>query len=530
MSWKHRNILGILLLLAASLLWVWGKGNVTESHNFSEETTAVMAIETSTAIPVAEPTEETTSISTDSELAYTESVTEMIPSTVVVVDDMPYSPTNTYEELDGRSGNKAFGIAVCVIGTIMGILGIFVLPQKKAVLGPDGIAALWFLGGWWYGYMLYTVGNFREFFLIRVVAIFLPLLTLRILWGWCLCRFSLKQCLLRRVASHLPGEGWTLLLFLGWFILAATGLCVYRVVYFKPHHWMVFSAGMVTGGFGLLFLLKYTMELQHLRKQLDSYRQGLPIEVKEGAFAQTEEQLLLIRREHEEAVKTAVVGERFKVDLIANVSHDLRTPLTSILGYSELLEKEELSPKGKEQLARLHEKSVYMNELVESLFELTKVESGALEPKREQIDLVRLLEQTIGFFDDRLQETSLEIRRHYGVEHSQITSDGGMLHRVFANLLGNALKYALPCTRIYLELKEETEIVCIRMVNTANYEMDFSEEEILERFARGDKARSTQGSGIGLAIAKTYTEAVGGTFRIRVDGDQFSAFVTLPKN
>ena len=236
-----------------------------------------------------------------------------------------------------------------------------------------------------------------------------------------------------------------------------------------------------------------------------------------------------MRAQHEEAVRAAVASERFKVELISNVSHDLRTPLTSILGYSELLQKETLSPEGQEQLRRLYQKAGYMNDLVESLFELTKVSSGVAESRKEPIDLVRLLEQTIGLFDDQLTSAGLTVRRSYGADAIPIVTDGARMHQVFANLLGNAIKYALAGTRIYLDVKETDHNFRIRMMNTASYEMDFKPDEIVQRFARGDQARSTQGSGLGLAIAQTYTESVGGTFRVLIDGDQFSAVVELPK-
>ena len=121
------------------------------------------------------------------------------------------------------------------------------------------------------------------------------------------------------------------------------------------------------------------------------------------------------------------------------------------------------------------------------------------------------------------------MRRHYEADTLPVTTDGARMHQVFANLLGNAIKYALPGTRIHLEVRTREDSYLIRMVNTASYEMDFQPEEIIQRFARGDKARSTQGSGLGLAIAQTYTESVGGAFRVAIDGDQFSAIVTLPK-
>ena len=171
-----------------------------------------------------------------------------------------------------------------------------------------------------------------------------------------------------------------------------------------------------------------------------------------------------------------------------------------------------------------------MRELVDALFELTRVSSGAVRAKQEEIDLIRLLEQTVGLFDDSLTAAGLLVRRHYGMEAAPIVTDGGRMHQVFANLLGNAVKYALSGTRIYLETAEQADSYSVRMVNTASYEMDFEPEEILQRFARGDKARSTAGSGLGLAIAKTYTESVGGSFSVTIDGDQFNTVVTLPKN
>jgi signal transduction histidine kinase len=170
-----------------------------------------------------------------------------------------------------------------------------------------------------------------------------------------------------------------------------------------------------------------------------------------------------------------------------------------------------------------------MKDLVESLFELTKVSSGVVESKKEKIDLVRLLEQTIGLFDDQLIRTGLVVRRNYFSDTILIITDGGRMHQVFANLLDNAIKYALEGTRIYLEVKETKDSYLVRMTNTSSYEMDFTPDEIMQRFARGDKARSTKGSGLGLAIAQTYTESAGGSFRISPDGDQFSAIVELPK-
>lgn len=171
-----------------------------------------------------------------------------------------------------------------------------------------------------------------------------------------------------------------------------------------------------------------------------------------------------------------------------------------------------------------------MRDLVEELFELTKVSSGTVDAKREKIDLIRLLEQTLGLFDDRLTASGLTVRRHYEADSIPVISDGARLHQVFANLIGNAVKYSMRGTRVHIEVRSAEEFYIVRITNIASYEMDFTPEEVMQRFFRGDKARSTQGSGLGLAIAKTYSESVGGAFDVKVDGEQFSAIVSVPKD
>lgn len=235
-----------------------------------------------------------------------------------------------------------------------------------------------------------------------------------------------------------------------------------------------------------------------------------------------------VKLKQQATIEKARISERMRVDLVANVSHDLRTPLTSIIGYGELLEREKLSEEGQRNLSKLEEKSAYLREMVDAVFELAKVSSGTVKCRCEEIDLIRLLEQTIGDYEDQLREKGFEVRRHYETAQLPILSDGIFLHQVFSNLLSNAIKYTMPGTRIHLEVKRNDAEITVRMMNVASYEMTFTEEEIMERFARGDASRNTEGSGLGLAIAKTYTEAVGGRFHIEVDGDQFAAVVRLP--
>ena len=282
-------------------------------------------------------------------------------------------------------------------------------------------------------------------------------------------------------------------------------------------------------GIAVACSMRYSRQSDRLQQKIKALHHGEVIWAEQGLFQQDEALLCQLQSQRDEAIRAAVVGERFKVELISNVSHDLRTPLTAILGYGELLQQEQLSAEGEKRLTSLNQKAGYMRNLVDSLFELTKVSSGAVEPNWEKLDLIRLLEQTIGLLDDQLGVHGLQVRRKYSADSILLATDGNRIHQVFANLLENAIKYALQGTRIYLTVTEQEKDVQVRITNTACYEMHFQPEEIVQRFARGDQARTTQGSGLGLAIVQTYTQSVGGNFQVEVDGDQFRGIVTLPK-
>ena len=518
MSLKHRNIIAIILIFVASVCWTFGQQMLNTHTDDSIAATTYPAIEATihpTTVDTVYPNEDWT-IPTNTTTAASE-------------------PRGNDREENSRSG-RMLGMILSFAAAIAGIIAIFVLSQKNAIIGSDGIClALALLATayhislnmeyifWWTTIQTLTL-------LSKIVCAFVVLLCIRELFGWIRVRFSLSWCLAQRIAKRCAAPQISLLVFVAWIMLPLVVLACFRESNVYEVFWICVVGFVATSAFGFLCLWKYGTDLNHFKKQLSNYQNGKPITVGDGAFAQTEAQLLDVQAQHEEAVRTAVTSERFKVELISNVSHDLRTPLTSILGYSELLQNETLSPDGQEQLRRLHQKAGYMNDLVESLFELTKVSSGVIESKKDKIDLVRLMEQTIGLFDDQLVSAGLVVKRSYCADTIPAITDGARMHQVFANLLGNAIKYALAGTRIYLEVRETHSSYLIRMMNTASYEMDFKPDEIMQRFARGDKARSTKGSGLGLAIAQTYTESVGGSFRVSVDGDQFSAIVELPKN
>lgn len=509
MSLKRCNSIACGLLLLAAVLWTFGYGMVQEvpGNGIAETSFATAYTATEWTTPDMES-------STPSE-----------------------TTPGVQEAAQGKPDGKFLGVLLCFLSAAAGITGVIGLRQTAPVLGPDGVSMLLAIGGALY----YFLGN-MDYILwsstLRVLTVyaniivsFAVLVSARELWGWARAKFRLSWCLSHRAAKRLPRPQLCLLVYVGWIILTLTGLGCHLIWFARYGSLRAVSLWgfLAAAVFGFLCLWRYGADLEHFKMQLDNFQQGRPIAVGDGAFARTEAQLLEVQAQHKEAVRTAVTSERFKVELISNVSHDLRTPLTAILGYSELLQKETLSPEGQEQLRRLHQKAGYMSELVESLFELTKVSSGVIEAKKEKIDLIRLLEQTTGLFDDQLTNAGLSVRRSYVSDSIPVVTDGARMHQVFANLLGNAIKYALTGTRIYLEVQETECSYLIRMMNTASYEMDFKPDEIMQRFARGDKARSTKGSGLGLAIAQTYTESVGGKFHVAVDGDQFSAIVELPK-
>ncbi|HOB29862.1 MAG TPA: HAMP domain-containing sensor histidine kinase [Bacillota bacterium] len=228
------------------------------------------------------------------------------------------------------------------------------------------------------------------------------------------------------------------------------------------------------------------------------------------------------------AVSEKLKSERLKIDLITNMSHDLKTPLTSIASYVDLLAKEDLPAHVKDYVSILSQKTERLKNLIQDLFDLSKATSNNLALDIKEIDLCRLIEQTLADMEELIQDSGIPFKVDLPDEPVLMKNDGAKLSRVFQNLLSNAVKYSLPGTRVFVNLQVVDNEAVVTIKNTANYEMNFEEEDILERFARGDASRTTEGSGLGLSIAKSYTEACGGKFAIRIDGDQFTAEVRLP--
>ncbi len=235
-----------------------------------------------------------------------------------------------------------------------------------------------------------------------------------------------------------------------------------------------------------------------------------------------------IDRGFNESFEEQMKAERMKVELITNVSHDLKTPLTSIISYVDLLSKEEdLSKTAREYVSILSEKSDRLNKMVVDVFDLAKSTSGNIQLDFQTLDLKKLIEQTVGDMVDDIQKSGFQIKTNFPEEPVYIVADGKRLYRVFQNIIDNALKYSMEGTRIYISLMDEYGNATVVIQNIAGYEMNFTSEEILQRFSRGDGSRTTEGSGLGLAIAESFTKACGGDFKIEIDGDMFKVLISF---
>ena len=230
------------------------------------------------------------------------------------------------------------------------------------------------------------------------------------------------------------------------------------------------------------------------------------------------------------AVEERIKSERFKAELITNVSHDLKTPLTSIINYVDLLKKQPIdNPTVQEYIEVLDRKSQRLKKLTEDLVEASKASTGTLTVNRERIGVSQLVGQASAEYSDRLGGQSLELVTTLPEDEAYVWADGRHVWRILDNLLSNCCKYAMPGSRVYLDVAARGDRVYLTMKNVSKDPLNVPAEQLLARFVRGDEARSTEGSGLGLSIAQSLTELQGGAFTLTVDGDFFKAEVSLPR-
>ncbi|MEO2507889.1 sensor histidine kinase [Clostridium paraputrificum] len=292
------------------------------------------------------------------------------------------------------------------------------------------------------------------------------------------------------------------------FILMAIGVIGYVLVIGKEVNKLKkTTSNIVKGNYQNELLVSGPHILREISKDLSNIQEGL-----------------------ESAIDNAVKSERMKGELITNVSHDLKTPLTSIINYVDLLSKDNISNEDREKyIGVLKEKSQRLKVLIEDLFEASKAASGAIELDIVELDPVALLRQTIGELEDKIESSNLQIIKNIPEEKLLILADGKKTFRVFQNLLSNIIKYSMKGSRVYIDVEQDEEYVNIIFKNISESQLNVEAEELMERFKRGDVSRTTEGSGLGLSIAKSLVELQGGEFEIEIDGDLFKAIVRLKK-
>lgn len=318
---------------------------------------------------------------------------------------------------------------------------------------------------------------------------------------------------------------------LGLFLLAIVHLWEIAIGYNDPSFMMSFWL-MRYLIFGPLILYAAIM-LRRLEKGAASLASGdlshqVPTKGMVGNFKRSAIHLNSIGGGMARAVDQRLKSERMKTELITNVSHDIKTPLTSIINYADLISKEESSnPKIAEYTETLLKHSDRLKHLIEDLVEASKASSGAVDVQKAPCDMGVLFEQILGEYAQKLEAQSLEIVTRLPDASVMIMADGHLLRRVFDNLLNNIYKYAQPHTRVYLSAQRTAQAVTVTLKNISSAPLGISTDELLERFVRGDAARHSEGNGLGLSIAKSLTELQGGTLAIDIDGDLFKVTLTF---
>ncbi len=283
-------------------------------------------------------------------------------------------------------------------------------------------------------------------------------------------------------------------------------------------------------GLCYIALLMHQLKKGGERMAAGDYRQKIDTRYMVWDFKAHAETLNNIGGGMSAAVEERLKSERLKTELITNVSHDIKTPLTSIVNYVDLLKKEQIdSENAQKYLEVLERQSARMKKLIEDLVEASKASTGNIVVNAVQTNLVELLNQSLGEYAERFEQCGLVPVLRTPQNDIAVLADGRLLWRVFDNVLNNICKYSLQGTRVYLDISSSDTQVTVTFKNISSYPLNVSADELLERFVRGDSARTTEGSGLGLAIAKSLTELQNGRFDLAADGDLFKVMVTFDR-
>lgn len=339
--------------------------------------------------------------------------------------------------------------------------------------------------------------------------------------------YNTKHIILSVSAKNFSGR------FVGTLLVAfALGVCILTVLTLVSPVCIVFLAVFVIGV--IIFVAKRLVGFENLKNGIDKIKNGdlnhKITDCPDGVIGQMADNINTIGEGLQKSLEREVKAERMKSMLITNVSHDLKTPLTSIINYADLLSKEKLSPdEANDYVKIIQQKGERLKQLTSDLFDISKVQSGSEDFDIEDIDICLLVNQALAEFNEDIEKSGLDFRVAVCDKEVFVKGDGKKLSRVFENLFINCVKYAMKNTRVYIDIKSDDTGAAVEIKNIAGYEMNFDVSEISERFVRGDESRTSEGSGLGLAIVKSYVEGCGGTLEIITDGDLFKVTVRFIK-
>ena len=362
----------------------------------------------------------------------------------------------------------------------------------------------------------------------------------KVLWKYSAFRVTLRMC--KRLVFFISGQRnltiRTVELFILYWLLQGGSLILILLGISSGEIYFGLAGVLLLGilNIGVLILLiSQVRGEQSIREGLQAFVEGnLEYRIPKRKYLRTEQEIIN-NMEHlsdglHKAVEKSIYDERMKAELITNVSHDIKTPLTSIINYVDLIKQEKIeNEKVIHYIEVLDRKSWRLKQLMEDLVEVSKITSGNIELERMPIDFGELLRQSIGEFEDKFAEQELKIVETIQDKSCMIFADGRRTFRVLENLFQNIYKYAMPKTRVYIDLQNENDMVFLSIKNISKAPLNIDANVLMERFIRGEQSRTTEGSGLGLSIAQDLVKLQDGEFQIYLDGDLFKVMITFPE-
>lgn len=430
---------------------------------------------------------------------------------------------NTEELIPGLLNWVPFDLMTCIIGTICVMLILAIIEVFENITSHTGFVPLLQLGCAALIVLLCLILGWCMSLAARIKQ--RNVLKNTVCWKLCSLLFRVIRTPIRWLCNFvlaIPFMWKAIILWIAYFLFASI------IILDAPRH-VVFFINLCTALF-ILYCIYAMFKVNRKAKSISNgyYEQSTDKSLILG-FRDLDQNLTKINSGLSVAVEQRMKSERMKTELITNVSHDIKTPLTSIINYADLIGKEETdNPTIKEYSEVLHRQSVKLKRLIEDLIEASKASTGNIDLHMEQCDLNVIIPQITGEYIDKLNEANLTLITKTPQEPVLIMADGRRLWRVFDNLMGNIIKYSLPGTRVYISMVRQNGEAILVFKNTSRDQIDLSPEELTERFVRGDESRNTEGNGLGLSIAKSLVELQGGILSLYADGDLFKVILRFP--